>query len=191
MAALFGAYSNFLKRSPMLGNIVSSGVLFATGDVVAQQLVEKKGSQHDLVRTGRIVAWGAGIFAPAVTVWFRTLERLPIRGKWPATLARVGLDQFVFAPCILTGFFTVMTLLEGKDLNAVREKWRSSFVPTLQTNWMVFIPFQIFNMFVPLQYRLLAINGVNIPWNAFLSLQNAKSKGAEPAKAAKIESLEA
>jgi hypothetical protein len=29
---------------------------------------------------------------------------------------------------------------------------------------------------VPLQYRLLVINGVNIPWNAFLSLQNAKSK---------------
>lgn len=29
---------------------------------------------------------------------------------------------------------------------------------------------------VPLQYRLLAINAVNIPWNAFLSLQNAKSE---------------
>jgi len=32
---------------------------------------------------------------------------------------------------------------------------------------------------IPLQYRLLAINAVNIPWNAFLSLQNAKGRTAE------------
>jgi hypothetical protein len=33
---------------------------------------------------------------------------------------------------------------------------------------------------VPLQYRLLTVNAVNIPWNAFLSLQNAKGKHTEP-----------
>lgn len=27
---------------------------------------------------------------------------------------------------------------------------------------------------IPLQYRLIAINIVNIPWNAFLSYQNSK-----------------
>jgi hypothetical protein len=27
-------------------------VLFATGDIVAQQLIEKKGKEHDLSRTG-------------------------------------------------------------------------------------------------------------------------------------------
>lgn len=27
---------------------------------------------------------------------------------------------------------------------------------------------------MPLQYRLIAINLINIPWNAFLSYQNAK-----------------
>jgi len=37
--------------------------------------------------------------------------------------------------------------------------------------------------FIPLQYRLLAINGVNIPWNAFLSLQNAKPKQVAKAEA--------
>jgi len=58
-----------------------------------------------IVSYSRIVVWGGGIFAPAVTVWFRTLERLPIKSKWPATFARVGLDQFVFAPIVLTGEF--------------------------------------------------------------------------------------
>ena len=34
-------------------------------------------------------------------------------------------------------FFTVMTLLEGKSMTDVEKKWKSDFVPTLQTNWMV------------------------------------------------------
>jgi protein Mpv17 len=34
-------------------------VLFATGDITAQQLVEKKGvEKHDLVRTGRMALYG-------------------------------------------------------------------------------------------------------------------------------------
>lgn len=183
----------------------------------------------------RIVMWGGGLFAPAVTVWFRTLETIKMRNPIVQTATRVGLDQFVFAPCVLSGtfhlswgsdfaglsskarggwklgingwcwrsngcggigqerhakrvttagvrgqyagrrriigngtwrrfdlrrnthtllcfwgldkvpgmvadciaFFTVMTLLEGKSMTDVETKWKSDFVPTLQTNWMV------------------------------------------------------
>ncbi|KAE8541439.1 protein SYM1 [Cryptococcus gattii VGV] len=189
MAGLMGKYAAFLTRRPVLGNMISSAiirltyttvqVLFATGDVIAQQLIEKKGADHDLPRTARIVTWGGLIFAPTVNLWFRTLERIPIRSRWPATFTRVGLDQFGFAPVILSGFFTAMTFMEGKDFNAAKTKWHESFVPTLQANWMLFIPFQMLNMLIPLQYRLLAVNAVNIPWNAFLSLQNAKGKKIE------------
>ncbi len=120
----------------------------------------------------RIITWGGGVFAPAVTVWFRALERIPIKSRWPAALVRTGLDQFAFAPFVVSGpsntshavgtkllrpeigFFAVMTLLEGKDMNAVKLKWNEvcsflrietdlgsdwwlfqAFVPTLQANW--------------------------------------------------------
>lgn len=137
MSGLLGAYTSVLSRRPMLGNIATSAVLFATGDVLAQQAIEKRGKDHDYVRTARIVMWGGGIFAPAVTVWFRTLERIKFKSAIATTAARVGLDQFAFAPTVLTGFFTVMTLLEGKGLGDVEKKWKADFVPTLQTNWMV------------------------------------------------------
>ncbi|KGB75383.2 protein SYM1 [Cryptococcus deuterogattii R265] len=146
MAGLMGKYAAFLTRRPVLGNMISSAVLFATGDVIAQQLIEKKGADHDLPRTARIVTWGGLIFAPTVNLWFRTLERIPIRSRWPATFTRVGLDQFGFAPVVLSGFFTAMTFMEGKDFNAAKTKWHESFVPTLQANWMLFIPFQMLNM---------------------------------------------
>jgi protein Mpv17 len=38
---------------------VTTAVLFATGDITAQQLVEKKGvKDHDLTRTGRMALYG-------------------------------------------------------------------------------------------------------------------------------------
>lgn len=179
MASLLASYSALLKRRPLMGNMLTSAVLFATGDVIAQQVIEKKGSDHDIPRTARIVIWGGGIFAPVVTVWFRFLQSLPIANKTLATATRVGLDQFVMAPSILTGFFTIMTLMEGKTLEDAKAKWKQSFVPTLQTNWMVWIPVQTVNMaLVPPHMRLLFVNGVNIPWNAFLSLQANQGKSA-------------
>jgi len=38
-------------------------VLFATGDTMAQQLVEKKGfDKHELGRTGRMALYGGGMY---------------------------------------------------------------------------------------------------------------------------------
>lgn len=37
-----------------------------------------------------------------------------------------------------------MTLLEGKSMTDVEKKWKSDFVPTLQTNWMVYVFSQSF-----------------------------------------------
>jgi hypothetical protein len=51
----------------------------------------------------RIIIWGGGIFAPAVTGWFGALQRIPIQSKWPAALAKTGLDQFAFAPIAISG----------------------------------------------------------------------------------------
>ncbi len=53
MSGLLGLYTSFLSRRPLVGNMASSAVLFATGDIIAQQAIEKKGIEgHDLLRTG-------------------------------------------------------------------------------------------------------------------------------------------
>lgn len=45
----------------MLTQSVTTAVLFATGDTMAQQLVEKKGlKNHELARTGRMAFYGGG-----------------------------------------------------------------------------------------------------------------------------------
>ncbi|BEI81247.1 hypothetical protein CcaverHIS002_0204070 [Cutaneotrichosporon cavernicola] len=176
MASLLRSYGSFMTRRPFLGNIVSAVALFGAGDVIAQQAVEKKGwSKHDWARTGRIVTWGGVFFAPAVTAWFQVLNKVPMTNMVKGTAIRVGLDQFVAAPIVLSCFYTVMTLLEGKDLATAKEKAEKNIWPTLKVNWSLFVPVQAINQsVVPLHYRLVVINVVNLFFNTFLSLQNAK-----------------
>lgn len=81
-------------------------------------------ASNDHTDPRRTVIWGGGIYAPVVTVWFRVLDRIPIKNKVAGTVTRVALDQLVSAPIVLTGFFTVMTLLEGKTLDDAKAKWK-------------------------------------------------------------------
>ena len=54
-------YQRKLATRPLLTQAVTTAVLFATGDITAQQAVEKKGiKNHDLMRTGRMFAYGGG-----------------------------------------------------------------------------------------------------------------------------------
>lgn len=55
-----------LAARPVLTQSVTSAVLFATGDVLAQQLVEKKGiNDHEIARTGRMALYGGGMYRTA------------------------------------------------------------------------------------------------------------------------------
>jgi hypothetical protein len=47
-----------------------------------------------------------------VTGWFGALQRIPIQSKWPAALAKTGLDQFAFAPIAISGMPTFFPLLQ-------------------------------------------------------------------------------
>ncbi|RKF66799.1 Protein sym1 [Golovinomyces cichoracearum] len=52
-------YQMKLATRPYLTQSVTSAILFATGDTMAQQLIEKKGfRKHDAARTGRMALYG-------------------------------------------------------------------------------------------------------------------------------------
>lgn len=52
-------YQAKLFKRPLLTQAVTTAVLFATGDITAQQLVEKKGiEKHELARTARMALYG-------------------------------------------------------------------------------------------------------------------------------------
>lgn len=81
--------------------------------------------------------------------------------------ARVAVDQLVFAPTNLFVFLSTMSVLEGVS---PREKLAKTYRGALQSNYMVWPFVQIANFsFVPLDHRVLFVNGLSIFWNCYLS----------------------
>lgn len=168
-------YQAKLARAPITTQLVSTGVLFAAGDVLAQQAVERRGSKHDIVRTGRMAFFGTAIAGPILVGWYRVLDRyVNLATPNRTLLARVALDQLAFAPPNIAVFFTAQGLLEGKRPREVGEKLEKAWWPTLQNNWKLWPAVQLVNFkFVPLEHRLLLVNVVALGWNCVLSAVNA------------------
>lgn len=166
---------------------------------MAQQGVEKVGLQkHNYARTGRMAAYGgcmssppplhslfsfprsnqpppgAVIFGPAATTWFAFLARRINIPQSPnlTILARVAVDQTVFASTNMFVFLSTMALLEGND---PREKLRKSYFDALKMNWALWPAVQAVNFkFVPLEGRVLVVNVVSLGWNCYLSFLNSQ-----------------
>ncbi|GAA5861613.1 hypothetical protein JCM3774_002646 [Rhodotorula dairenensis] len=182
MSGLLRAYNSALVRRPYATGMVSAAFLFGAGDVLAQQGIEKKGTNHDIMRTVRLSAYGGLIFAPLITRVYGGIDRIRFSSKITTTVARVAVDQFVLTPCVLSLFFTCQSLLEGKGFTEAKRRIETSWWPTIQRNWSLWIPVQAVNFsVVPLQYRLLVVNVTSLFWNAYLSYANAQSVPAEAA----------
>lgn len=152
-----------MAARPLLTQSITTAVLFATGDTMAQQLVEKRGVQNqDWARAGRMALYGGCVFGPAATTWFGFLQRkVVIPGKPNLEIvARVLTDQTVFASTNLFCFLSSMAIMEGTDPS---DKLKQSYTTALQKNWMVWPAVQFTNFkFVPLQHRVLVVNVVSL-----------------------------
>ncbi|CDO76323.1 hypothetical protein BN946_scf184414.g5 [Trametes cinnabarina] len=162
----------------MLTQCATSAVLFGSGDIVAQQLFEKKGIQnHDFMRTARLAFYGGAIFGPLLTKWLQFLDRLRFSTPTKGVIYRVYLDQGVSTPMVVGMFFGSLTLLEGKTFIAAKERIQEAYAPTLLRNWGVFIPTQIVNFaIVPPHLRFVTVGVVSLFWNAYLSAVNAQKQ---------------
>ncbi|KAF8328746.1 hypothetical protein F5887DRAFT_134622 [Amanita rubescens] len=181
MAAFFRAYNASLLNRPLLTNCLSAAFLFGAGDVIAQQVIEKKGGfrGHDYVRTARLTFYGGALFGPLITTWYGFLHRIKFTSPTKAVVYRVWLDQAVLTPVGVMFFYGAMSTLEGKPHEAI-DRIQRAYVPTLIRNWAVFIPTQIINFaLVPHHLRFPVVSVVGLFWNTYLSYANAQQQQIE------------
>ncbi|EPS95831.1 hypothetical protein FOMPIDRAFT_1131728, partial [Fomitopsis schrenkii] len=164
-----------LVTRPMLTRSATSMSMFALGDIMAQQFVEKKGTQHDFVRTGRGALYGATVFGPAYTTWLRWLNSLKFSSRLREVACKVCLDQFVYAPTIIAVYFTSMTFMEGKSAADAQERLRTAYPPAILRSCSIFVPAQALSFsLVPAQYRFFVVTTISPFWNTYLSAMNAR-----------------
>ncbi|MEJ1281891.1 peroxisomal membrane protein 2 isoform X2 [Cricetulus griseus] len=161
-------YLLLLKLYPVFTKAVSSGILSAVGNLLAQMIEKKqKNDSQSLDVSGLLRFFVTG---PLSHYFYLFMEYWIPPGVPLATVKRLLLDRLLFAPTFLLLFFLIMNLLEGKDVSAFASKMRSGFWPALQMNWRMWTPLQFINInYVPLQFRVLFANMAALFWYAYLA----------------------
>ncbi|KAG1809132.1 uncharacterized protein BJ212DRAFT_1528717 [Suillus subaureus] len=183
MASVLRLYNAALIRRPMLAQSATAAFLFGAGDVIAQQVIERQGRNHDFMRTARLTFYGGAFFGPALTKWYQLLNRIKFSSPTKAVIYRVWivwLDQAILTPVAVGFFFGTMSILEGKGISGAQDRISTAYTPTLIRNWGVFIPTQIINFaIVPHHLRFVVVSVVSLFWNTYLSAVNASSQHQE------------
>ncbi|XP_060549119.1 protein Mpv17 isoform X3 [Pantherophis guttatus] len=140
MATFWRTYQRLMVQHPWKVQIITAGTLMGAGDVISQQVIERRGlSGHS--------GW-------------RTLKMMSIGFCFV-----VG-----FAPCFLACFLTLAGTLNGLSLQENWSKLKEDYPDALITNYYIWPAVQVANFyFIPLNYRLPVVQCVAIIWNSYLS----------------------
>ncbi|KAI8995337.1 hypothetical protein BD414DRAFT_409829 [Trametes punicea] len=190
--ALARVYQQSFESHPYTTLAFTNGALNALGDVVAQftQRVVEQGPEerrkewrYDIPRTLRFFAFGFGM-GPLIGRWNFFLERhFPLRSLGSKTgkvsvralARRVGADQLFMAPIGLGIFIGSMGIMEGRDAEHIKQRYKDLYKPALMANWQVWPLAQLINFrFMPLPYRVPFQSTCGVFWTLYLSLLNAK-----------------
>ncbi|PAV56027.1 hypothetical protein WR25_06487 [Diploscapter pachys] len=170
------AYNNALQRRPLAVQMISAGIISGGGDVFAQFVLEKGKKSYDPWRTARFFSLAAFFVAPAVSTWFRVLERVHSVNPKLTPLKRVIIDQSTFGPCFNAVFLFILRMTEGNSVENAAKKVKNEW-PTIWMNSLKLWPaVQLFNFYLaPLNYRVIIVQAVAFFWNSYISYatQNA------------------
>eukprot|EP00742_Colponemidia_sp_Colp-10_P005479 GILJ01005854.1.p1 GENE.GILJ01005854.1~~GILJ01005854.1.p1 ORF type:complete len:183 (-),score=11.13 GILJ01005854.1:269-817(-) len=167
-------YSRLLTSHPLLTKSVTSGVLFAVGDVMAQGI--EKQPRWNWRRTYRLGLIGGAFAGPSLHMWYGTLAKVIPSPTMQGALGRMALDQTFFATFFISGFFTSVGMLEGQSVEQIKGNLREQLLPTLKTNWMIWPGVMFLNFFyTPVAYQVLVVNTVALGWNTYLAHVSHKS----------------
>ncbi|XP_056409201.1 protein Mpv17 [Hyla sarda] len=171
MAALWRSYQRLLSLHPWKVQIITAGSLVGVGDVISQQLVERKGLHgHNLERTMKMMGIGFCFVGPVLGGWYKVLDRLIPGSSKSVAIKKMLLDQGGFAPCILGCFLTIVGSLNGLSTDEIWDKLKRDYKDALITNYYIWPAVQIANFyFIPLHHRLAVVQVVAIIWNSYLS----------------------
>ncbi|XP_013918083.1 PREDICTED: protein Mpv17 isoform X2 [Thamnophis sirtalis] len=140
MATFWRVYQRLMVQHPWKVQIITAGTLMGAGDVISQQMIERRGlSGHNGWRTLKMMSIGVCFV-------------------------------FGFAPCFLACFLTLAGALNGLSLERNWSKLKEDYPDTLITNYYIWPAVQLANFyFIPLNYRLPVVQCVALIWNSYLS----------------------
>ena len=192
-------YLNVLKKRPLATKCITAGVLFASGDIIAQTLlvpaphsdspnaspvpvnVSKTKNTFDWQGLLSFSAFGCLFYAPSNHSWFAWMERSIATTKYYQTrpmlqaLLRVSLHSVIYAPFSIICLFVWMGVTQGNSTSAIQASIAPHKIfPIWWTGGIFWIPTMLsIYRFVPLHLRVLATSTANVFWTTYLSYKKA------------------
>ncbi|XP_047377999.1 protein Mpv17 isoform X4 [Sciurus carolinensis] len=103
--ALWRAYQRALAVHPWKVQVLTAGSLMGLGDIISQQLVERRGLQeHQTGRTLTMVSLGCGFVGPVVGGWYKVLDQLIPGTTKVDALKKMLLDQD-YPDALITNYY--------------------------------------------------------------------------------------
>lgn len=183
-ARLLAVYLAALDARPLTVKAATAGVMAAAGDMLAQRLEQPppppgspprpRGAFLATLSPRRVAALtvvAAAFTAPAFHFLYAALEAaFPVGAAARNVWIQLGVDQLVAAPVFLAVFFPAFGLLSGRGVAEVVAQTRRDYIPSLRVTYAVFPVFQWASFtFLPPPLRVLAVNVVDLGFNAVLS----------------------
>ena len=134
--------------------------------------------------------YGAAVVGPLGHAWYRWLDAFVsarfVRGSAKFVVSKVLLDEVVFGPVHVAGFFaTVVVVAEGGGLPEIAKKVKRDFVSTYAAEFAFWPAFQAVNFWrVPVRHQLLAVNLACLLDATFLCWASAHDDWVSAAKGA-------
>ena len=152
---MFKWYSSQLIKRPYTTQIVSSGILWTSADIMAQTLVEKD-EKLDVKRVVSTAIYGSAVAGPLFCWWYEVLDRntrsmVGTVGSNRFVLLKIALDQLLFEPFNLSIYYITTNLMEGRTLAETIGLLRRDFATAYIADSLIW-PFAQFLNFKVLHY---------------------------------------
>jgi len=155
--------------------------LALVGDALAQsvdrktKLEKNEPHQFDLMRMARMGLWGLIFYGPLQHWWYRELSGLFPGKETKNFLIKVGLNQIILGPVVLSSVWTWTLTLQGHK-DQILGKLSRELLPCAINGWKFWVPAACVNFWIiPLRYQVLYMSTCGILWSAYLSYTSYSS----------------
>eukprot|EP00931_Biecheleriopsis_adriatica_P121680 TRINITY_DN96741_c0_g1_i1.p1 TRINITY_DN96741_c0_g1~~TRINITY_DN96741_c0_g1_i1.p1 ORF type:complete len:360 (-),score=64.46 TRINITY_DN96741_c0_g1_i1:12-1091(-) len=185
---LIQSYGEAATLQPIVTKAATSAVAYIIGDLMAQVFEGRRRIEWlDLPRCARNGAAGFILHGPALHFWILFLEGpfatfIGGTSEWWAIVAKVVMDQTIFAVTLNTAYALMLGALAAKPLGEVLQRTWATLAPAMLSSWRFwpFVHLVTYSPFMPIEFKVLWNDIAEIVWVAILSVIANDEKEAHP-----------
>lgn len=165
---------------PYIAEGSRAAAIMATGDILAQTVVEKKDLKEiDFARTIKYSSLGLLFVGPILKYWYGLLDRsITIKqSRLQRTVKKMVVDQSIMAPALNLSIMALVGLINEESSNTIKERIKVQYPDIMKNNYMLWPAVQMVNFsIVPVKYQVVFVQLIAVVWNCFVSqMLNDKS----------------